>query len=144
MKLMKKYNDVLPAMWDTFSHDDWFSMPGRSNMRTTNVPAINILDNENEFIIEFAAPGMKKSDFIIDVENDILTITAEERTEDETKGTNYTRREFFYNAFERSFTLPETVDSDKIKANYTDGVLGISIPKKEEAKPKPPKKIQIA
>lgn len=143
MKLMKRNNDILPAMWDSFAHDDWFTMPGKFKTRT-NVPAINILDNDNDFLIELVVPGMNKSDFKIDVENDLLTISAEERKEDQTKEANYTRREFYYTAFNRSFNLPETVDSDKIQATYTDGVLGISIPKKEEAKPKPSIKIQIA
>ena len=143
MKLMKRNNDILPSMWDSFAHDDWFTMPGRTKTGT-NVPAINIQDNDNEFLIELAVPGMKKSDFKIDIENDILTISAEKRKEDEINEANYTRREFSYTAFNRSFTLPETVDSDKIEASYTDGVLGILIPKKEEAKPRPPKKIQIA
>lgn len=143
MTLVKRIDGLLPAMWDNFSYDDWFTKPNRFGFGA-NVPAINILDNDNDFVIEMAVPGMKKSDFKIDVDNSVLTISSEERSENEKTEANYTRREFFYNSFKRSFTLPETVDSDKIAAEYVDGVLAILIPKKEEAKPKPPKTIQIA
>ena len=143
MKLIKRNDGLLPSMWDSFYHDDWFTLPNTPKSNTTT-PAINIMENENDFIIELAVPGMKKDDFNIDIEKNLLTISAEKRTENENKDTTYTRKEFGYLAFERSFTLPETVDGDKINAKYTDGVLGITIPKKEEAKPKPPKKIQIA
>lgn len=143
MKLIKRMDGLLPAMWDNFSYDDWFVKP--NNLRFgTGLPAVNIQENDNEFHLELAVPGMKKSDFKIDVDNNVLTISSEERTENENTEVNYNRREFYYNSFRRSFTLPETVDSDKIGAEYTDGVLAILIPKKEEAKPKPAKTIQIA
>jgi HSP20 family protein len=111
----------------------------------TSAPAVNIRDNEENFKVEMAVPGMKKEDFNIDLENNILTISAEDRAEEESKGENgnYTRREFRYSAFKRSFTLPEAADGDKIFAGYKDGVLEITIPKREEALPKPPKQIQI-
>jgi HSP20 family protein len=143
MKLIKRMDGLLPAMWDNFSYDDWFVKPNNLGFGT-GLPAVNIQENDNEFHLELAVPGMKKSDFKIDVDNNVLTISSEERTEDESTEANYTRREFYYNNFRRSFTLPETVDSDKIAAEYTDGVLAILIPKKEEAKPKPAKTIQIA
>ena len=93
-----------------------------------------------------AVPGMKKSDFNIEIENQILTISSETRTENEKEDddSNYTRREFGYASFQRSFTLPESVDDDKIEAKYNEGILNIELPKKEEAKRQPPRKIDIS
>ena len=93
-----------------------------------------------------AAPGMKKSDFRIELDGNLLTINSEATNQNEEKdGERYTRREFSYQSFQRSFTLPkEVVDSDKINARYEDGVLRLLIPKKEEAKPKPAKMIAIS
>ena len=90
-----------------------------------------------------AVPGFKKSDFVIDVEDEILSISMEVKKEDEQKEENYSRKEYEYSSFKRSFTLPETVEDEKIEAAYTDGILSISIPKKEEAKPKPARKILV-
>ncbi|MCW9037889.1 Hsp20/alpha crystallin family protein [Altibacter sp.] len=144
MKLMKRHENLFPNMWSPFNDDDWFRLPDTFKSGTS-APAVNILENEDDFKVEMAVPGMKKEDFNIDLENNLLTISAEEQSENETKGQDgsYTRREFNYSAFKRSFTLPDSVDGEKIAASYTDGVLNITIPKKEEAKPKPPKKIAI-
>ena len=108
------------------------------------LPATNILNNEDDFVIEIAVPGMNKSDFKIDVDKNVLTISSEEKTENDSEAANYTQREFYHNSFNRSFTLPEITDSEKIVAKYRDGVLAISIPKKEEAIPKAPKAIKVA
>jgi HSP20 family protein len=143
MKLIKRFDALTPALWNNLSYDDWFLKPG--NLKFENgLPATNILNNEDAFMIEMAVPGMKKSDFKIDVENNVMTISSEEKTESEKAEVNYTQREFYRNRFSRSFTLPEITDNEKIVAKYEDGILAISIPKKEEAKPKPPKTIQIA
>lgn len=92
-----------------------------------------------------AAPGMKKGDFKINVDNSLLTISSQKQEEQkEGEGEKYTRREFAYQAFTRSFTLPNSADADKISASYNDGILTVTIPKKEEAKPKPPKSIEIS
>ena len=87
---------------------------------------------------------MKKSDFTIDVENKILSISSEVRHEDEETKENYTRREFGYSSFKRTFTLPDSIESDKVKATYKDGILMVTLPKREEAKQKPPKRIEIS
>jgi HSP20 family protein len=101
-----------------------------------NRPAANILDNEKDFTIELAVPGMSKDQFRINLEDDVLTISVE-RNEDEAKEEkNYTRREFRYDAFSRSFSLPEIVDQDNIKADYDNGVLSVVLPKSEEVKVK--------
>ena len=101
-------------------------------------------ENDNEFGIEVAVPGFDKSDFKIEVHNDMLTISSEKQTEKESEESDrYTKREFSYQAFTRSFTLPETADGDNVSANYDKGILTVSIPKKEEAKPKAPRTIEI-
>ena len=90
-----------------------------------------------------AVPGFKKSDFHIDLDNQILSISSETKEENEEKEDNYTRREYGYSSFKRTFTLPDSVDDGKINATYTDGILSIKLPKKEEAKQKPIRSIKI-
>ncbi len=109
----------------------------------TTLPKVNIKENEDGFVVEIAAPGMKKEDFHILLDKDILTISSE-KNEETDESNNYLRREFDYQSFQREFTLPETADGEKIKGTYRDGILIINIPKKEEAKPKPAKTISIS
>lgn len=99
----------------------------------SRVPSANVIENDKSFNIELAAPGMKKNDFEVNVDHGQLTISSEKKDEKEEKGENYTRHEFSYNSFSRSFLLPDIADADKIKAKYEDGVLKLSIPKKPEA-----------
>ncbi|MEM6515682.1 MAG: Hsp20/alpha crystallin family protein [Bacteroidota bacterium] len=116
-----------------------------SNFNTgMTLPAVNIKENADSFILELAIPGMKKSDFDIDVDNKVLSISSEVKTEDKTEDENYTRREFGYSSFKRTFTLPETVNSDNVSASYVDGILEITLPKREEAKEKPTRRIEIS
>lgn len=132
---------LMPSVFDDFMRD-WST----TNFSDTNtsLPAVNIKENDNEFIVEVAVPGMDKNDFKIDLENDILTISSEKVNNNQEKKDNYTRREYSYQSFKRSFTLPKNiVDSNKIKAKYTAGELIIEIPKKEEAKPIPARLIEI-
>jgi HSP20 family protein len=105
-----------------------------SDRLTSRVPAVNIAETDNEFYIELAAPGLKKEHFKINVEKNILNISAESKTENNEQAKKYNRREYSYNSFVRSFTLPEVVDHSRIEAEYVDGVLKINIAKKEEAK----------
>ena len=109
----------------------------------TSMPAVNIKDSDTGVTIELAAPGMKKTDFHIDLNESILTISAEEKTEKEETEDNYTRKEFGYKSFKRSFNLPETIDFEKISAKYTDGILYLNLPKIEEVR-KPVKTIEIS
>ena len=106
---------------------------------------MNISENESGFQLDLAVPGMKKDDFKIELDNNILTISAEVKNEkEETNENGYSRREFSTSSFSRSFTLPENkVSENSIKANYENGVLSVSLPKKEEAKPKAAKMIEI-
>lgn len=110
----------------------------------SKVPAANISENDNEFTVELAAPGLEKKDFQINIENGNLAISCEKKDESEVKEKDYTRKEFSYSSFYRSFVLPDSVDQDKVKANYQDGVLKLALPKKEEAKKLPKKQISIS
>jgi HSP20 family protein len=108
------------------------------------LPKVNIKESADAFTVEMAIPGLKKSDFHIDIENQSLCISTEIKQENEQSEENYTRREFGYSSFKRTFSLPESVDDDKIDAKYSDGILSILLPKKEEAKQKPPRTINIS
>jgi len=150
MALVKSNNShysAIPSLIDSIFSRDWLDW-SNSNYSGTNttVPAVNVRETENEYAIEVAVPGMSKDDFKVSLENNELTIRSERKEEkkEEKKG-QYSRREFSYQSFQRSFTLPENqVDSDKIEAKYADGILSLNIPKKEEAKPKPARVIKIA
>ena len=132
---------VLPTILDDFFRD-WST----TNFSDTNtsLPAVNIKEDDNAFTVEVAVPGMEKKDFHIDLEDNILTISSEKTVEDKEVKDNYTRKEYSYQSFKRSFTLPKNVvDSDKIAAQYKNGELIIAIPKREEAKPKPARLIEV-
>ncbi|MEW4923797.1 Hsp20/alpha crystallin family protein [Algibacter sp. 2305UL17-15] len=116
-----------------------------SNFNTgISLPKVNIKESADAFIVEMAVPGLKKSDFHIDLDNQLLSISTEMKDENENNQDNYTRREFGYASFKRSFTLPESVNDSKIDASYKDGILSIHLPKKEEAKQKPARSIKIS
>lgn len=107
------------------------------------VPAVNVKEDENSFVVEVAVPGMSKENFDLKLENNVLTISGKKEESKEQKEEKWNRREFFYSSFERSFHLPDVVDSEHIEAHYKDGLLMISVPKKEEAKVKASKTISI-
>lgn len=141
MSLLKSNNVLFPALFNDMMTTDWFG--GLENDRT-HIPAVNIKENENGFELHMAIPGLHKDDVNIEVNKNVLTISSEVKTERETKEDNYTRKEFSYGAFKRSFTLPETIDEDKINAIQENGVLKLTLPKKQEALPKPKRLIEIA
>lgn len=140
-----RFNPQLPTLFDRFFDTELFDWANRHFSATnTTMPSVNILETDDHFEVEVAAPGLKKSDFKVQLDRDVLTISSEKRDEKEEKeGERFTRREFSYQSFSRSFTLPNSADSDKIKATYIDGILKVVIPKREEAKPKPAKQIEI-
>ena len=140
MSIVKRNNLLFPSLMNEIFKPDWFG--GTENFGT-NVPAVNIKENEKDFELELAVPGMKKDDFKVEVDDYIMTISAEANSEDRLSDENYSRREFSFTSFKRSFTLPETINEDKIKASYIDGVLKFILPKKEEALPKPKRTISI-
>lgn len=111
----------------------------------STLPAVNVLENENEFKIDVAAPGMEKKDFKLNYENGRLTISSEKKEEKEEKsGDSITRQEFSYQSFQRTFTVPESVvNADQISAKYDNGILHVILPKRDEVKPKPAKEIKI-
>jgi HSP20 family protein len=116
-----------------------------SNLNTDfSLPKVNIKETADSFAVEMAIPGIKKSDLKIDLDNEILSISTEMKEETEHKEENFTRREFGYSSFKRTFTLPESVDDTKIDASYEDGILSILLPKKEEAKKRPARTIKIS
>jgi len=130
---------------DFFSRDIWNWGLANSSSTNTTLPAVNIRETAEHFEVEMAAPGMNKEDFKIELEGNELRINSEKQQDNEVnEGERYTRREFSYQSFQRSFTLPkEVVDVDQINAKYENGVLRLLIPKKEEAKQKPARMIEI-
>jgi len=140
-----RYQNQLPSLFDRFFNNELEGW-NRNNFSDTNttLPSVNIKENVDAFKVEVAAPGFEKSDFNIELNNDILTISSEKQINNEVKeDERVTKKEFSYQSFSRSFTLPELVEDDKITAQYEKGILSITIPKKEEAKPKPIKQIEI-
>jgi len=140
-----RFTNQLPSVFDRFFEGDLFDWSNRHfSVTNTTLPSVNIKQNAEEFTVEVAAPGFEKADFKLEVHNDLLTISSEKKVENETKeGEQFTKREFSYLSFTRSFTLPQTVDGERIEANYDNGILRIVIPKKDEAKPKPARMIEI-
>lgn len=141
-------NNLFPRV-SKFFDDDWNSLFDFSNRNfsntSTTLPSINIKETKDEYIVEMAAPGMKKEDFNIELNNNVLTISSETKFEDNKEEENYTRREFSYQSFQRSFNINDKlVNDEKIKATYEDGILCVTIPKKEEAKEKPSRFIEIS
>jgi HSP20 family protein len=131
MALMKRSNWPTlggSLLSDFFDDDRFFNMPWSGNR---GVPAVNIKENEKNFEIEVAAPGYDKKDFNISIDNGILTVSAEKREEKEKEDGSYTRREFGYSSFARSFSLPNNITEETIDAKYQDGVLKLTIQKQE-------------
>ena len=148
MSLIKR-DSYLPTWSNLFSdflNRDWYDWSNQNfSLTNTTIPSVNIKESENGFEVEMAAPGMNKEDFNLEIHNNVLTISSEKQTENKTEdGKNVTRREFSYQSFSRSFTMPVIVDTDKISAAYENGILRVNIPKKEEAKPKPMKQIKVS
>ena len=133
----------MPNLVDFFFGDDLLSN-FFDNANAGTVPAVNIVESKDDYQIELAAPGLEKKDFKVDLNNNMLTISSEKEQKNEVEGEKIIRREFSYTAFKRSFTLPDSADGDKIKAAYNEGILKISIPKREEAKEKPARQISIS
>jgi HSP20 family protein len=137
-----------PTVFNSFFGDDFpslFNLDFPSFGRISrNLPAVNIRERRDDFVIDVAVPGMTKENFDITIDNNVLQISAEANYKRSEEEESYTRREFQQTSFSRYFTLPDSVDPDKIDAKYTDGVLCITLPKKEEAKAKPPKQIRIS
>lgn len=145
MTLIKRSN------WPALMSDNWLTDFFDNNRffdadwmkRFQEIPAVNVREKEKEFEIELAAPGLKKSDFKITVENGILSILVEKENEKEVKEENFTRREFSYENFTRSFTLPENVNEENVDAHYEDGILQLKVAKKKVVLEKARKAIEV-
>tara|TARA_R100000935_G_C2758128_1_gene132490 strand:+ start:32 stop:475 length:444 start_codon:yes stop_codon:yes gene_type:complete len=147
MSLIKRNEaNWLPSVFDDMFKTDWLGGTTNVNSIGTSIPAVNIQETDDNFKVEVAAPGKTRDDFNIELDNDILTISSEEKKEMETteKNGRYTRKEFSYSNFKRAFSLPETVHNEKISASYENGVLLINLPKKEEAKVQAKRMIEIS
>ena len=134
MKTLNRNGAWLPGLLDTLFLDSKLDV--LNNYETFSIPAINIIENFPNFVVELAAPGLNKEDFSIEVEEDTLKITSKKETEtkEESKDSSYRKREFNYAAFERSFKLPESIQPEEIQASYENGILRVTLPKKEEKK----------
>jgi HSP20 family protein len=128
-----------PGLLEDFLGNDTFKRD-----HAQYVPAVNIAEAADHFSIELSAPGFTKEDFKIEVENQALTISGSKKSENTEEGKTYTRKEFSFGSFKRAFTLPQTVDTDKIGAKYENGILKLTISKREEAKAKPAREIKIS
>lgn len=146
MRTLAKIHNGNPTRSLSSWMDDWFSRDFNTllneNARWTT-PSVNIKETDDHFGLEVAAPGLKKSDFNIELDNGLLTISSEKKVEDTQDEGHYTRKEYSYQSFKRTFTLPDSVDATGISAVYEDGILNVVLPKKEEAKTQPPKNIEI-
>jgi HSP20 family protein len=152
MKSLVKSNGTffptIPSLLDDFFTRDWLDS-SLANWRESGatLPAVNVMETNDDFKIEVAAPGMKRSDFKVELDNNVLTISSqlENKTEEKDSNGTYSRREFSYQSFQRSFALPENkVLGDKISARYVDGILHVTVPKSEGAKVKPAKQIAVS
>ncbi|WP_018617790.1 Hsp20/alpha crystallin family protein [Spirosoma luteum] len=144
--LMRTSNN-LPSLIENFFGRDMNDLFNTSVSSFSNVPAVNVLENEDGFQIEVAAPGLNKENFKLNLNHNNLTISGSQETakeESDKEDKRYTRREFNYSSFQRTFTLPTSVDVDAIRASYADGLLTIELPKRGEAKVKPPRQIEIS
>lgn len=145
MTLLK--SPLLPSLFtdkwvsDFFDNDRFFDADWMKRIQV--VPAVNVKELEKSYEIEMAVPGMKKKDFNINIENGVLTIFTEKKEEKEEKEDTYTRKEFNYSSFTRSFNLPENINPEKVEARYEDGMLRIMIAKKALTPEKPVKMIEV-
>ena len=144
MNLVNRNQVSLPELMNEIFKPDWF---GGAEALNSKMPAVNIKEDETSYVLELIAPGRKKEDFKIEVENDLLTISSEQSNEvvneNESEKVKYTRKEYTFSTFKRSFTLPKTINVDAIKASYENGILSFNLPKKEEALPKPKRLIEL-
>jgi HSP20 family protein len=125
-------NVLNPGFSDIF--ESFFNDSFLSDRMISRVPAVNVAETDDGYHIELAAPGLKKEDFKIDLEHNMLNISVEKRSEETENNKKYNKKEYSYSSFVRSFTLPDSADDGKIEAEYTDGILKINIAKREESK----------
>lgn len=140
MKLVRFNNPAFQFFNEDFNNifknlDTMYPSKHQHNLAFNNIPAVNVKENDGAFEIEVAAPGLKKEDFKLSLHENRLSISTKKEQSNEEKTEQYTRQEFNYSSFQRTFTLPKSVDGEKIEATYSDGILHVNLPKKEEIKP---------
>ena len=134
-KALIKSGEIFPSVFEDFFKpwNEWYENGGYFG-KIMKVPAVNVTENKDNYMVSVAAPGMKKNDFKIDVEGSMLTISSSKEENKEEKDAMFTRKEYSYSSFSRSFTLPDEVLKNKIEATYEDGLLKLVLPKNEEVK----------
>ena len=144
MSTINRNSVSIPALMNELFKPDWF---GGAEVLNSKMPAVNIKEDDVSFTLELIVPGRKKDDFKIEVDQDVLTISSEYKDELSeavaVEKLKYNRKEYTFSSFKRSFTLPETIDMEAIKASYENGILSFKFPKKEEALPKPKRFIEL-
>lgn len=141
---LTKFTERIPTVFEDFFRpwNEWFD-GNRILGREMSTPAVNITEQKDKYLVSMAAPGLKKEDFKIDIDGNMLTISSEKEENKEEKEDNFTRKEYNYSSFSRTFTLPEEINQEKIDAKYEDGVLRISLPRKQETKKSSAKHIAV-
>lgn len=141
---LSRRTESVPTIFNDFFKpwNEWFDTGGFLG-RTLSVPAVNISENKDHYLVSLAVPGMKKEDFKIDMDGNMLTISSEKEETKEEKDARFTRKEYNYSSFSRSFTIPDDVNAERIEAKYEDGVLKMTLPRKEETKKLAAKKISV-
>lgn len=143
MKLIR-YNSAFPRFFDDFVTKELDQIFDGTGFQNNRLPATNVKETEDHFSLELAVPGFAKEDFKVELDQNVLTVAVEKEDQQEEKNDSYVKREFRYHNFKRSFRLPENaVDGEKIEAKYEAGVLYLTLPKREEVKPKPARMIEI-
>jgi HSP20 family protein len=142
VKSLVKKDNFFPSVLDDF-FKPWNSWSDSDFEKRFSMPAVNITENNDDYKINIAVPGLNKHDFKIDVDGNLLTISAEKEEKKDEKEKNFTRREYNYSSFSRTFTLPEGANADKIDATYENGELKLSLPKKEDTKKSATKSISV-
>ena len=144
-KSLVRNGNYLPTVFEDFfkPFNEWFDSGSNLLSRVLTVPAVNITETKDEYALSIAAPGMKKEDFAINIDGSMLTISSEKETTSEEKEEKFTRKEYNYTSFSRSFSLPDEVKKDNIQASYHEGILKLVLPKKEEAKKLAARSIEV-
>ncbi|QEM07662.1 Hsp20/alpha crystallin family protein [Mucilaginibacter rubeus] len=142
-QVVSKFTDKVPALFEDIFKPWTELFDGGFLRKELHVPAVNIIDHKGQYILSMSAPGLKKEDFKIDVDGDVLTISSEKEESKEEKEEKYTRKEYNYSSFSRSFTLPEGTDKEKVVAKYEDGVLKITVPHNHQIKSPSAKHIAV-
>ena len=142
--LMRPFEKRMSMFDDFFKPwNEWFDIDNGFLGRTLSVPAVNVIENKDHYCVSIAAPGLKKQDFKIDIEGNMLTISCEKEDHREEKDARYTRKEYNYSSFSRSFTIPDEVRKEKIEAKYEDGILKLTMPRMHAVKPEAVQQIEV-